>query len=226
MVKILDNKHIFWQAFLLASIVFWIGLLLGISFEKSRINEIEGFYFDSETDLFDFELSTELVYGSNSSCDILYGESVVFAEKIFKEASKLEKYDDSNKITKELISLHRRYDLLRILLWQDIAKINQQCENKVNIVVYLYQYIDPSLTTKATQGAMSNSLIELKQKYKNQIILIPIAVDTNVASLDFLRKKYGLEIIPTIFVNDEHEFNSLEEISNIESILYNSSDLE
>jgi len=217
----LSNRHVFWQAFLIAFVIFWFGILIGIAFEESRVQEVEGFYFDSQTDLFDLELSSNIVYGSNLSCDNLYLASVGFADKIYKEASKLEKYDDSNKLTSDLISLHRRYDLMRTSLWMDIVSVNKKCGNKTDIVIYLYDYVDPSLTDRATQGAMSSFLVELKGRYGDDIILIPIAVDTGVESLVVLREHYNLDRVPMIFVNQNYKFSTLDSLKNIESILYN-----
>lgn len=218
-VQKLGNKHIFWQAFLIASVVFWVGILLGINFERARIDSIESFYFDSENDLFDFELASDVVYNSDLDCSVLYEKSVVFAEDIFKEASKLEKYDDSNKISKELIALHRRYDLLRINLWQNVVEVNDKCEEDVNTVIYFYDYVEPDLTTKALQGTMSSFLIEMKEKYGQKIILIPVATDTGAESLSILLEKYEFERIPAILVNEESAFDSIESLTGFESAL-------
>ena len=94
----LGNKHAFWQAFVIASIRFWIGILIGVCFEKSRIENLEGIYFDSETDIFDFELSSEIVYGSDLGCELINEKSVFFADKIYEKAVELEQYDESNKL--------------------------------------------------------------------------------------------------------------------------------
>jgi len=218
MVK-LGSKHAFWQAFLIAFLIFWAGILIGVLFENSRINDLEEMYFDSQTDISDFELSSRIIYDFNFDCSTLNEKSIYFADNIYREALKLEKYDDSNKITKELISLHRRYDFLRTLLWSKIIENKNKCDEEVNTLVYLYQYKDPSLNKKAIQGAMSNYLIDLKDKHNEDIILIPIAVDTQVKSLDFLRENYELSNFPVIFVNEEHKFETLDSLNNIEQVL-------
>ncbi len=213
------NKNTFWQAFIIALIIFWVGILIGISFEKSRTDSIKKVYFDSETDIFDFELASEIVYNSNITCSQILDKSVFFADKIYDEAVKLEKYDNSNKITEELISLHRRYDFLRTLLWKDIISNEEKCGEKINTVIYLYRYKDPSVTDRAIQGTMSNFLTDLKTKYENRIILIPIGADTNIESLNILREKYGLDKYPVIFVNEEYQFETLESLKDVEKYL-------
>jgi hypothetical protein len=210
------NKHVFWIALVVAFFVFWFGILLGISFEKGRIDEIRDFYFESETNIFDFELSSDIIRNSNLSCEMIYEQSILFADRIYKEASKLEKYDDSNKITRELVYLHRRYDLLRTMLWMDLIQAKDRCEGDVNVIVYFYDYVDTDLTTKAVQGTMSNFLVELKQKYEDKIILIPIAVDTGVESVEILREHYGLEEVPGVFINEEIRLEDIADLKNFD----------
>ncbi|MBT4135562.1 hypothetical protein HOD75_03225 [archaeon] len=210
------NKHAFWQALLIALLIFWLGILIGVFFENYRIENLEEVYFDSQTGLLDFELTSEIIYNSNLDCTTLNEKSVYFADNIYKEAIKLEKYDDSNKITKELITLHRRYDLLRTLLWNGIIENKRNCNESINTVVYLYQYQDASINKKGLQGAMSSHLIDLKEKYQDDIILIPIAVDTNVESLNILREIYDLDNFPVIIVNEKTKFETLDSLKDIE----------
>lgn len=214
-----SSKHVFWQALIIALIIFWSGILIGMLFENSRIEKLEDFYFGAKTDISDFELSSEILYEGDYGCALIQEHSVLLADKIYAEARLLEKYDDSNKITKGLIGLHRRYDLLRTILWKNIIENKERCNSDLNTVVYLYNYDNPGLNVKAIQEAMSNFLIDLKGKYGDEIILIPIAVDTNVGALDLLRGIYGLEKSPSIFVNEEFKFETLDSLENLEESL-------
>ena len=215
-----NNKNAFWQAFVIASLIFWLGVLIGVYFENSRAENVRDFYFDIETDIFDFELSSDIVYNFNLDCEKLNDQSIIFADNIYWEAKKLEKYDNSNKLTSEMVSLHRRYDLLRTILWEKIIEKKKVCVNKVNTVIYLYQYDDPSLTAKATQDTMSNFLLDLKENYGDKIVLIPIAVDTNVESLKILRDYYGLNFVPMIFVNEKYKFETINSLEDIKESLF------
>src|SRR3989338_8322092 len=117
MIKLEDNKHAFWQAFIVALIIFWTGIMLGIWFESSRTTKLDDIYTKSETDIFDIELESDILKMSYFDCDIAMQANINFAEQIYEEAKKLEKYDSSNKITEDVAELHRRYDLLRTMLW-------------------------------------------------------------------------------------------------------------
>jgi len=209
----------FFRAFIIAVLIFSVGILSGVLLENSRVNKINQLFFDSETSFFDFQLNSEITLNLNSSCEILKNESTLFADRIFREAVKLEAYDHSNKLTSEIIKTHRRYDLLRTLLWENLIKIERRCGDKFNVVIYLYKYQNQTILLKGKQIAMSNKLGDLKEKYQDSLILIPIAVDMNLDSLDSLRKIYKLEKIPVIFINQKFKIENMESLRNIEKFL-------
>lgn len=215
----MNSKHVFWQALVVAFIIFWTGLLLGTYFERSRIDKIQRFYFDSETEIFDLNLVSLVLGGMNNNCSLFINESMNFADRIYQEALKLEKYDSSNKLSGEAIPLHKRYDLLRVMLWKNMIDNKKNCGSKINTVVYLYDYVDTPLNQVAVQKTMGNFLADLKNKNSGKIILIPIGVDTDVKSLDILRNFYKLDKVPVIFVNEEFKVDNLDGLSEIEEHL-------
>jgi len=163
----------------------------------------------------DFELSSKIIFQTNQSCDRVVEKSVFLANVVYAEALKLEKYDSSNKLTERFELLHRRYDLLRTMLWKDIIDNKKICNSKINTVVYLYEYTNPSFETKGMQGAMSNYLGDLKNEYGDKIILIPIASDTDLDSLNSLKEAYNITKIPMIFVNEKYKFDTLDSLKDI-----------
>ena len=73
-----------------------------------------------------------------TSCDILIDAHIEFANKIYEEAFVLEQYEDSGKITDGFRLAHKKYDLLRTLLWIDATKTIERCRSDLSIFVYLY----------------------------------------------------------------------------------------
>ncbi len=218
----MNQKSIFIQALIASALVFIVGFLIGVYFEDSRVEFMKDSFYDSETKMNDFELSSKIIFQSNQSCDTIVEKTVLFADKIYAEALKLEKYDNSNKLTQRFEPLHRRYDLLRTILWKDIIDNKKLCKNKINTVVYFYSYINPSFETKSIQGAMSNYLGDLKNEYEDKIILLPIASDTQLDSLKSLREMYNITQVPVIFVNEKYKFETLESLKDIRRALNDS----
>tara|TARA_Y100000310_G_C20704257_1_gene833401 strand:- start:2991 stop:3641 length:651 start_codon:yes stop_codon:yes gene_type:complete len=213
-----NNKIPFLTALIVALIIFWSGILIGIFFEDSRVAEITKFYSDSETSISDFELSSELIFSSNISCELLSKEGRIFADRIYKEAKKLENYDDANKITDRVVHLHKRYDLLRTLLWKNIIKNKKDCEDSVDTIIYFYKYLTKDIGKISTQDIMSNYLIKIK-KGNPEIILIPIATDTGIVSIEILQEIYNVTEVPSILINEKYIIKELKDLSSIETFL-------
>ena len=216
----MDNKHAFWQAFVIAVIIFMAGIMLGIVFENSRTSKLEGFYRSSETEIFDVQLTGNLLANTlNFDCSTALEENIKFAERIYQEARTLEKYDESNKITEDIINIHKKYDLLRTMLWINMIEFQKKCPKETNTVVYLYQYIEPSIEIQAKQNTMSKIILELKKKYGDKVILIPIAYDTDVASLNLLKARYEIKEFPVVIINQEYKTTKLSTLEELEKYM-------
>lgn len=215
----LFNKLVFLEAILLAVLLLGVGLLFGAYYENNRASAISDLYYEYEISVSDIGYSFDILNNHNLSCkeksDILYDLN----EEVYKTAVKLEKYDNSNKITPDLINLHKRYDLLRTLLWENYINQKKYCGLKINTVVYLYKYRNPSGVTKGVQGGISNYLVDLDKKYPDDIVLIPIAADLDIKSLDLLMEFYNITDYPSLIINEKVVLNNIDEIKNSEQYL-------
>lgn len=213
------NKHTFWQALIIALIIFFIGIILGIFFENYRTSRMERFYINSETEIFDIQLGSDILNMFEFDCDFVLRETIGFADRVYEEAKTLEKYDASNKITEDIVNVHKRYDLLRTALWRDAIKLQEKCPQKTNVVVYLYEYMEPSINTQAKQITLSKVLLDLKKKYEDKVILIPIAYDSGSKSLELLKQKYELTESPVVFINQKHKITELSSMEELEAYI-------
>ena len=201
-----NKNSVFWQALVVTIIVFIIGIFLGISYEGRKLEEIDDYYILSEIFLMDSFALSKLVDVENTSladCEFLIDKNIEFADKIYNEAYLLEKYEESGKLSESLKILHKKYDLMRTLLWINFRNIPDMCKKDVSVVIYLYEHETKDLAKKATNEVWEKVLFELKQEVQNRIILIPIAADSNLTSLNLLLLKYDIQEYPVVII-DEH----------------------
>ena len=200
----------FWQALVLTVIVFIVGIFLGIAYEGNRLDKINEYYVLSEISLMDaLALSrlTDIDLNKNiMNCEILIEANTNFADRIYSEALLLEKYEESGKLTEALRLAHTKYDLLRTILWLNVINIPEQCKKNVSVIVYLYEYDSEDLTKKATNRVWSRILYDLKKDVGNKIILIPIAVDSDLISLDSLISRFNISSYPALIMDNEKVF--------------------
>jgi len=212
-----NTKSVFWQALILTIVVFAAGIFLGIAYEGRKIDEISDYYVLSEIFLMDsFALSklTDIVGTGLVNCNVLIDANIEFADQIYEEAYILEKYEESGKLLEALKVLHKKYDLLRTLLWINLINIPDKCKENVSVVVYLYEYETEDLTEKATNRVWSKILFDLKQEMGNKIILIPIAADSNLTSLNLLVSGYDISKYPVVIIDDQviSQINSVDDL--------------
>jgi len=213
-----SNKNVFWEALLVTIVIFLFGFLIGFLFESSRIDDVNEYYTNSEISLMDLFALNDLMEINSSDCSQVVEFNLNFADRIFEEAYLMEKYSDANKIDTEQKTIHQRYDLMRTLLWINLAKIRGKCKN-FHSIVYLYEYDQKDLAKKATQNVWSKILVDLKNKRGSEIILIPIAVDTEIISLQSFLTKFDINEYPAVIVDDKSVLNKIVSVQEIETYL-------
>jgi len=214
-----NPKRAIWEALLLAGLVFFLGFLLGFMFESSQNNKMNEYYMQSELYLLDSIALNSAVDAGAFDCSSLYDSYSLFADRVYQEAILLQRYEDAEKITQEMRIVHRRYDLLRTFLWANQLKTSTQCKETPNILIYLYEYNTENLAKKATQNVWSKVLFDLKQKEGDNILLIPIASDLNITSLNVLAGKFNISEYPVVIINNKKVIYDLTSSEELEKYL-------
>ena len=214
-----SNKHPFWQALISAILIFGIGLLVGLYIENYRNQGVENNYIESEINILDSQILGTLGSKVEVPCDIRKESLINFADKIYLEANQMEDLDASSQLTTSLEVIHKKYDLLRIILLMETIDFKSSCNQSLNNLVYIYQYKDPSIKVKSDQVVFARKLNDIKQKYGSEIILIPFAGDLNLTSIDLFKGAYSINSYPVVIVNEKYIIQDVEELDKIESIL-------
>lgn len=211
------NKFIFLEAFLITIFIFVIGILIGISIENKNNYNSQIFYMNSEADLMDSYIWTSLI-SEEKNCGVVNEETINFANKVYEKSLLLEEYDKFALLMDDLTMLNKRYTLMKTFLWKSNLD-NFNCLNSTKIIVYLYNYNTDDLTIEAEQNVWSRLLMQLKEEDKS-LILLPIAANLNVSSLDFLLKEMNIEKIPAVIINNKEIVYDLERKDDLKNIIY------
>ncbi len=212
-----SKKHVFWEALTITVAIFLIGLFLGMLIETSNSSKISNLYLQSEISLTDAMATSRLTEEFEFDCDAIKQSNINFADRIYQEARLLEKYEESGRLTDNLILLHKKYDLLRTILWTSNQNSLERCNN-YNLVVYLYEYESEDVTKKATQNVWSKIILDVKNQ-NDDILLLPIAADQNLTSLDLLINEHGITQFPSLVINNNQVLYTLENTASIEQFL-------
>jgi len=216
-----NQKHVFWIALLLTIFIFSAGILLGFMIENWRTSNIVSLYQQSELDLLDIRIQNDIYSLNKINCQTVVEENIKFADRVFEEAKLLEKYSESSRLSDTIILQHKKYDLLRTLFWMNAIKLKEKCKADYHNVVYIYDYQNPSIEIEAKQDVFSKLLQELKDKKGNKIMLIPIAGDNNLISVDLLMDLYGIKEndLPVILIDEKIKITDIKNVEDIEKYL-------
>ena len=197
-----NAKHAFWQAFFVTVLFFFVGLVLGVYLEQIRGDNLNVLSYNSEVSLYDSFALGKLADGNITSCENLRKTTLDFADKIYNEARELERFDEKNQLTDSVKAIHRKYDLLRTLLWMNAIDIKEKCGG-INTVVYLYIYDTQDIKMKSEQTVWERVLSDLKAEEGDNVLLIPIAADQNIDSLNYLATFYKVDKFPAVVINEK-----------------------
>ena len=212
-----SKKHVFWEALIITIVVFLVGLFLGMLIETSNSNKISNLFLQSEISLSDASATSRLIENENLDCELIKESNIKVANRIYEEAKLLELYEDSGKLTDSMKLLHKKYDLLRALLWVSNQKSLDRCEN-YNLIVYLYDYNTEDTGKKAVQNVWSKILLDIKtQSY--DILLLPIAANQNLTTIEYLMGEYEIEQLPALVINNDHVLYELEDANPVIKLL-------
>jgi hypothetical protein len=216
MEKRANQHNVFWQALIVAVLVFAFGFMVGIFIENSRSIDMNDRFAISSLSLKDLELQSQII-GSNFDCDFLVSKNTEFGNTVYEDAKTLDEYEKVSKLTSSITTQHRQYDLLRTEFWLNSINLKKKCSG-VHTAVYLYDYQPEGLAEKQKQAVFSKFLIELDSKYPDCFLLIPISKNMGLLSLSSLTESYNISNDSAVIFADEMiQVTSIEDLSLIEN---------
>lgn len=221
-----SQKHVFWQALILCVFVFGIGIFIGFLIESSRIGKINEIYSQAELELLDIKIQSDILFlPLEINCSKASKQIADFADKVYNDAKILERYEKASRISEGIKYEHKKYDLLRAILWMNSIKLRQKCNASYHHIIYLYDYNEPSLDNIAKQEVFSRILEEVKQDLGEEALLIPLSGDNNISSISLLMDLYDLSEseLPIVLIDEKTKIISLEDKNSIEGAIYKSS---
>jgi hypothetical protein len=215
-----NPKHVFWQAFLAAAIIFAFGIWMGFLLENYRTSKAGIMFSKDEVDLMDIRLQSELYknHDLEVECTSAVEENMKFGDRIYEEGKIFDQQKKANELTEDIIYQHKKLDLLRVTFWLNSIYIKNKCNSTYHNVVYFYQFKNPEMDKKAEQGVVSEVLTNLKEKYGSNVVLIPLAADNNITSITLLREYYNVTYLPTILIDEEHKIQGTTSLKDIERV--------
>ena len=219
--KIINNRYrIFVESLILAVVIFLIGFSIGYYVENYRNSSIASDYKNYEVLAWDLRiLSASLSSIDKIQCESAIKEELSISDKIYNTGLMLEKYEEASQLTDSLMNEKKSYGLLKTELWFDSILLKNNCNKPFDTIVYFYQGNPKSSSIVAEQKIISNVLSDIKKKYGNSVILLPIVADMDLASVNLQLSRYNISSVPAILINEQTNLQGFHSQSEIESHL-------
>ena len=200
-------RYYFIEAFILTVLLFVGGFFIGMGIEKTRNDYLAQSYYSTESEILDLGAQLDISNLGRYTCSELIARNFDIGNQIYEQALIFQDYENAAILTKtQLVKEHKKFDALRTLFWVNSIKIKERCgEGVFNTVVYLYDYPATETESMAKQKIMARITQEIKDLAQNEVVLIPIAKNLNISSLNDLISQYDLENESAVLLINEKD---------------------
>lgn len=194
---------VLFETLIITLLVFIIGFSIGFYIESYRVDSIEQQYQSFEIGALDLKLQNYYYQIMDSaSCSQAIEQNFKYADELYNTGLLIEKYEDVSDLKAGMLSEKKRYVLLKEELWLNSIILKNKCKNPFHTVVYFYAH-NADTAKDAEQQVISNVLKSLKDDLKNNIILLPIAADMGLSSVEMQTKIYNVSYLPSILIDEK-----------------------
>lgn len=220
--KIINSKYrVFIETLILSVLILFVGILIGYYIETARVGEIVDDSRSFEIEALDLKLQNYYFQIMDDfSCTEAITQNFIMADDLYNRGLVLERYEETNQITDEVLREKRRYVLLKTELWLNSILLKKKCgQDNFDTIVYIYADTDQSNVKQAEQTALANVLRELKEEKGNKIILLPIAGDLGLQSVELQERVYNITYLPSLIINERYILEGYHLEEDIEKLL-------
>ncbi|MEK6907060.1 MAG: hypothetical protein AABW45_00890 [Nanoarchaeota archaeon] len=203
-------KEINYKKFLLISlgfsvIIFTAGLLLGISLDTTKVNDLVVNINQNELNIESYNIEKEFLATFGGDVCSLSGPRVeALSEEVGKIGRLLDKYETTNLFEEnEFNYLKRKYFLLEIKAYSLFTTLKKECNYNYTTILFFY---DINEGNSLAQGNVLDALIKIKP---NTHIFSFDKSFKDDPTLETLKIHYDINTSPTLIINDKTKQESL-----------------
>ncbi len=189
--------------------VFFFGSMLSDYKVEQLRDDIRQIEVDQRSQALTLQLSDSVETRNCASLKDWVDSSVPEIRDLRKQVAE---YESSRKLNNDQYPvLKRRYTNLIIQNLIEIRQLEQNCNQNIVDVIYLYSKECDSCEDQGT------ILTYYRQKYSDQMVVYPLDTDLGMKHVEFLEKHYNVTDYPTLVIDGEpyEGFSSKQELGEI-----------
>jgi len=199
------------QTLVITISVFMLGIFIGFFISEIRINEMLSSYNEIRLKVVGATLETNILEGELCRYDIL---GVTGKERfdLGRQVEEMERI--RGKTDEQVLRLKEEYSMLSVNHLLLMEKWKKECNRNVSIIIFFYSNKE-NFTESENQGFV---LDYIYTKYPNKISTYAFDVDIDNPVINAMKRKYDVNVIPTIVINDR-VYSGFQSKGKIESLI-------
>lgn len=203
-------KPVYVQAVIFSAFVFFIGIMIGIWIDNTRLADIRGALSEADISTYDARLlNNYLQRFGQEYCGVALQQNLAFNDKIYEEGRKIEDKINANIFTPEIEQEWRRYTLLQTQFWINSVELKEKCGFDYHTVVHIFRQKNTTTPEEINNKVQASVLLDLKDKCGNKMMLIPITADTDLIVVDAVTKQFDISDYPAVIVDENFVFQGV-----------------
>jgi len=193
--KVSIRRHL--VVLFLTTVIFLVGLLLGVSVVQNRTNYLEDIASKQKIDYESLQLQSLYLdtLATNESCYSFNKILESSLEDVAVAQDKVNAYTQESK-SQDYINIKREYSLAEIRYWLLNKKIQTTCPS--DTVTILYFYSNENCKNCDSQGVL---LTYMKEKFKDRLLIFSFDANFNdEPMINILKRENNLTEVPTLVV--------------------------
>jgi len=209
------KRQLLVTALLLVLVVFSVGVIVGNLWHSSENTQASRVLRQSELDAESFLVEQELFETLDTSCQLSERRMSELNQELWNLGQVLGETNAREQLGQDNYHfLKRKYHLLQTRTYILAKKLQDDCGQQANIILYYFNQNDPG---SLTQGRV---LDELAKQHNLHIYAIEYDYSRE---LRFLQEYYAIERAPALVINYEHVLEGLSQPRDIVPLLHGQS---
>jgi len=208
MVRKVISKKRYVIVFIITIFIFFLGLLLGIALEESKIEFIQATNQKQKMDFTSLQLQysyLDSLTNKSESCAAIQTALKSNLEELDRSLSRVISLREQNTLVSEdYEDIEREYILDNIRYWFFVKQAKEKC--KLDVVTVLYFFKENNCEKCGDQGML---LSYLKKMLGEKFLVFPLDVEVTEPMLALLSSEYNVTNYPSIIIDGKKYENLL-----------------
>ena len=216
MVAALNYKKLILVSLILSFLIFISGLLIGLTFDELRTNDLTIFLNENEFQTESYLIERQFLedFGQDK-CSLAQTRVVALSDQLGEIGRTLTRYESKRLLTGEkYLQLKSKYLIFEIKLYTILKELNDNCKTEDKpIILFFYDTNDQA---SIQQGYILDSLVN-----KEKATVFSIDREFNDPLLETVKHYYNITKSPTVIINFNITKEGLTSLAELTALIKN-----